>query len=588
MAPEEYENLIKGGLDSLISDPSNWELTLFESGDQIQIQSKITSPSRTVQDEDLRVLDAWLTSQLIKGSVSAFTHESEIAKTILALPQVLEANDRLRFRWGVNLLSGDVAVDVCTLSTFAKQSGRRKINRFESNGSIRNDIIRFLRTSLEAGSLKELPSLSSILNPVPESSTLPEKPRTIAKEAEFQIPIQSSHKRRVLTAAAISFAGIAIVVSILALGANLLRQYQDGRETQAAQIENAIAMDTVRKEHIKPQESVSPDNKKQKDSTTDTTKSTTKTEDKTDTDNDPAKDDSETDGQTGDEIGNGKEGNAGKQEDTETHNFEFDNNENQQQDGKSQGQVDPELIEQQREDNGVDEPNPIDPEPDPIFTDLSERKINMWFDDHSLRVNKKEEPLEFNDTYGKVYLKPYVTQIELMLDRIKELKQLIDTAQELNNSVPDEYATEKSKLLDSLEEPVDELSRIMDELFDYMSESFKGNAKVSSQDSSKNKHDPEWLKQRRDVCNLLLQDARNLKDGATVIEKFISFKDRSKYRKLSVQVISWKNKIGIESSKANGLIGKLLKNEKFITKLIEGLGEKYNMTKGSENGKSDN
>ena len=74
IAPQDYEGLVQRGLESVINDSNIWDLACFESGEQIPIRPMTAGPPRSVEENDLAVLDAWLTSQLNRGSVSAFSH----------------------------------------------------------------------------------------------------------------------------------------------------------------------------------------------------------------------------------------------------------------------------------------------------------------------------------------------------------------------------------------------------------------------------------------------------------------------------------------------------------------------------------
>lgn len=552
IAPQDYEGLVQRGLESVINDSSIWVLACFESGEDIPIRPTTAGPPRSVRGNDLGVLDAWLTSQLNRGSVSAFFHERKTAETVLALPQVLEAGDRLRYRWGVNLLSGDAPVDVCTFSRSAKQSGRRKVNRFELDGQTRNAVVGFLRDSLDAGTLRELPSLASMLNPVPESSALPPKPLVLNQEADIQMPLQPSHKRRVMTAAAISFAGVAVVASVLALGAGIFRKYQDAREEHTAQIDGAVAMDTSTREQDKQEESVDLPRVRPKSQPANTERDKSP----------PAPPESPT-----------KDEDQPRMGDTETPppvEFTFDVADTPQ-DHRTRSMLDDSANE--GEDDDTSGPPPSNREPAP--KDMTPGDPAMWFGDHSLlKVNVfgVPDPLEFDDQYGQTHLQPYVEFIEDVLNRIEKLDQFIKRDKENHNPVSVDDIVEKNKLLDSLIEPVEELSIVLEKYIDYLSNSYVENAEASNRD--KQWRDLDWLKRRHRVCELLLLDADIFRRGARVGQKYLKFltptdRQKRKSRELWTKIKSWKQKIGGEYPNPHGLLRDLVENKRRLSAQIK-------------------
>ena len=586
LAPQDYEGLVQRGLDSVINDPSIWELACFESGEQIAIRPTTTGPPRSVQKDDLGVLDAWLTSQLNRGSVSALSHERKTAETVLALPQVLEASDRLRYRWGVNLLSGDAPVDVCTLSTSAKQSGRRKINRFEPDGPIRNEVVGGLRDSLDAGTLRELSSLASMLNPVPESSALPHKPLVLNQEADIQMPLQPSHRRRVITAAAISFAGVAVVASVLALGTGIFRKYQDARDEHTAQIDGAVAMDTSTREQDKQEERLAsttvktkspPANIKGGNPPPDATKSLNESGNQTGSEenetsprginkeNDPSTDTSNSSIESGDQAGiknpetslpgDSKENNPPPPEPDE---FQAKENNTPQAD-KARGIVHESANKPTEKDDDTPGPTPSNPEPD--FKSMSDDKIADWFDNNELpKPDKGDGTQPFDEQYGQEALLHYVAAL-------KEIRKRVE-----NVGKPMERFRSEEETLGKLCRTRDNAAENIRQYIGYLKQAYGKSARAPSSDP-KEWHSISALRKRLKINEALMENANLCLNCMRHMEHSV--------RKIANRELVDPEKI------ARVLRDKLAKNKVTLEKRIERLRidqRKPSIKLGSDNG----
>lgn len=560
IAPQDYEGLVQRGLESVINDSGIWELGCFESGEQIPIRPTTTDPPRSVQENDLGVLDAWLTSQLNRGSVSAFSHERKIAETVLALPQVLDANDRLRYRWGVNLLSGDAPVDVCTLSRSAKQSGRRKVNRFDPGGPIRNDIVEFLRDRLDAGTLRELPSLASMLNPVPESSALLHEPLVLNQATDIQMPFRPSHKRRVMTAAALSFAGVAVVASVLVVGAGIFRKYQDAREEYTAQIDGTVAMDTSSRGQSKPEEPVEVTRRKPKPPP----------EDIGPVDPLPAPPQSSTKDEDRPRIG-----------DTETPppaKFTFDVGDTPQ-DQRTRSMLDDSANEGEDDDTS----GPIESDPDPAFKDKSVDQLATWFVENPLpKPDKSSGTQPFNDQYGKDHLRPYVAALKEMRTKwvYLELSQWLDPT-------ANDVKTDLRNLRVTIESEAELIRKIMDEYIEHLVKTFGQRARAPSIDSKKWKS-KSALEERLNLNESLTEDAEICVSCKSVM-RYFARKYLTGIPDYMEIVDGWSESLG-SKNKNKSLLGKLRGNKELLENRIERLRReqpKLSIELGSDNAKSD-
>ncbi len=564
IAPQDYEGLLQRGLESVINDPSIWELACFESGEQIAIRPMTAGPPRSVQRNDLGVLDAWLISQLNRGSVSAFSHERKTAETVLAFPQVLETNDRLRYRWGVNLLSGDAPVDVCTLSTSAKQSGRRKVYRFEPDESIRNEVVRFLRDGIETGTLRELPSLTSMLQRNHESATVSQEPPCLNQEAATDVPTRSSHRRRVMTAVAISFAGVAVVVGVLTLGTSIFRRDQDSVPEQVPPIENAFAMDTSRKERNKQEEPVEPTLVKPKPQPADIER----------VDTAPALSESPTESEDrpGDE----------KVETVTRDEFNTDDADITSQADRPRGIVDVESLDQLEEDDETPDPTKSDLEP--LFKEMSTDELALWF--VKTRLPKPHEsggPPLFDDDYGQEHLRQYVAALEAVRKREENLKD----RRRLDPNSHD-VKTDLSTLRITLENEAENIQRILGEYIAYLQDAFGKRAKAPSMNH------PDWrsisaLTERLNLNQSLTGDAELCVRCTSVMQYFVREILSGRSTELKKIVNGWHNDLGSKNP-SKGLLGELSENKELLDKRIKRRKdeqEKLEIRVGSRDGQPD-
>lgn len=593
ISPRDYECLAMQSLESVISDSNVWNLASFESGQKVQIRSNLTNTTRSVREEDLIILDAWLTSQDIKRSVSAFSHESKISEFILAFPQVIDANDRLQFRWGINLLSGDVAVDVCTLSTSAKQSGRRRINQFNPEGPIRNDVIGFLRDNLKAGALQKLPSLESLLNPVSEPTTLQHESIKESQNAEMHLPLQSSHKRRVLAAAAISFAGIALITSVLALSAGIFRKNQDATKEQVQQTENLIAKNTpIIPEEIKSSETTEPPTDKaesQNDGGEQNTSPSTQPEPATDSNNQEA-------------IENPKKSNA-KQEDNANEPAPSDKEENieddfnikndQQQDDNPAGLVDSsanEPLENEKSESKTEEKieestGTLTSESEQFFKEMKLDDLFMWFGDNPLPTQRRGTGTKtFDAQFAEKYLQPFVLALEEVRERLV-----------LNSSKfgYENKQSEKDYLIETFNTAVTNIHNVFDDYIEYLKAELRLKANLPSGTEALNSDDE--LKNRLEENKLLTENAELcLKCCRIMMDAHYEIERPNSPTKLSQSIRQWIEDLGKKNPK-KGLLGKLSHAKDLLEKRIESRQRKLQEKKkkleiktGSKNDQSDN
>jgi len=157
-----YDKLCSDGLEHLVRSDV-WTQAAFDNGETVNLPANSRAATRHVDEYDFRVYDALVSAVAHSGSISVLPDTLEVERAILRFPQVLDADQRRSYRWGVRLLATAVPVDLCTLASQASRSGRRRVNTMSWNGSWRNEGVAFLADSNRANGLEQLPPPQSVL-----------------------------------------------------------------------------------------------------------------------------------------------------------------------------------------------------------------------------------------------------------------------------------------------------------------------------------------------------------------------------------------------------------------------------------------
>jgi hypothetical protein len=162
----DYQAVATASLSSLVSDSNIWQFHSFREGTCVSVPIN-RRKSRTVSTSDLVVFDAWLNARLISNSISAFPDTSDCCQAILDLPQVLNEQDCLQYRWGLRLLGSSVPADVCTMISGGSRAGRRKVNVFSGASESRHTVVEDLARKL-ANRIEKLPSVQTVVKQLTE------------------------------------------------------------------------------------------------------------------------------------------------------------------------------------------------------------------------------------------------------------------------------------------------------------------------------------------------------------------------------------------------------------------------------------
>ena len=99
---------------------------------------------------------------LVVGRIAVLDPEPAGSAAISGLVALVRPSDLLRLRWGVRLLSIGVPVDVCTLATGVRATGRRIARRVRLGSEEATAERRALADALGASSDGMLPSLAAV------------------------------------------------------------------------------------------------------------------------------------------------------------------------------------------------------------------------------------------------------------------------------------------------------------------------------------------------------------------------------------------------------------------------------------------
>jgi hypothetical protein len=162
LTANQYAELCVSGLDDLVGDSGRWSDGAFSAGRQIELGGHARSAQRPITHRDLALLDAWLLAAGNPGTFVAMPEHPESHRAMFSFLQVIHPKDRLRFQWGVRLLSSGLGIHVGTIAPGGSRGGRRRIVDLDPKQGPRSPAVRYLAESLREGSLSELPTVAAL------------------------------------------------------------------------------------------------------------------------------------------------------------------------------------------------------------------------------------------------------------------------------------------------------------------------------------------------------------------------------------------------------------------------------------------